>query len=767
MSSSTQKELPPLLVFADDWGRHPSSCQHLVRRLREDTKVVWVNTIGTRQVRADRVTWRRGIEKLNNWTKGTQRVSESMWVVDVPMLPGVGTRAMRGVNRVLVTSYIRRTLAKLGISRPTVLTTLPYIHWLIRDLPRSALIYYCTDDYSHWPSADREALQLADREMSAQADLILAASHTLHDQHAKYGRSQYFPHGVDFEHFASTQNGVRTPELIAALPRPRIGFFGLIYEKLDFNLLTAVARRFEKGTLVLVGPVAYCPKEFSSIPNVAFVGKQQYDALPQFLSGLDVLLLPYVNDAMIRQSGPLKLRECLASGKPTVSIDIADVRAFEPHVRIADNNETYLAQIEEALRESPGSSASRARRDRVAADGWDRRADELRSHLFRNPRSARSSTRKKRRVLHLRTVSGHGGGPEKTLLNSPRFLRDTYELKLAYVRPKGDATYEMPARAAARGVDLTDIPERGAVDPRTIWRLARTIMSFRPDILHAHDYKTNLLGLFLGRCFRIPTITTLHGYVTRGGRLELYYFLDRLCLSQMDHVIAVSNDLDQHAQMVRVPNSRRSLVENAIDTDEFRRQLDVTSAKKRLGFRSKRLTVGAVGRLSREKGFDVLIRAAHQLIGRGHDIDVVIAGDGEEEQALRALIRELDLDQRVRLLGHCADTRALYEALDIFVLSSLREGLPNVVLEALAMEVPVVATRVAGVPRLIQDGKNGVLVEPGSVESLAQSMSQLLGNDSLRDRLAKQGRQTVVDHYSFAVRMQKIRRIYDELLRRN
>ena len=126
-----------------------------------------------------------------------------------------------------------------------------------------------------------------------------------------------------------------------------------------------------------------------------------------------------------------------------------------------------------------------------------------------------------KRILHLRTVSGRGGGPEKTLLNSPRFLADAYIVRLAYIRPWNDPEYDMPERARAIGCSLVDIPERGPADPRTLMRLAQEIRQFRPDLLHAHDYKTNCLAACLGRWFGIPAITTLHGYVTRGRRLDL------------------------------------------------------------------------------------------------------------------------------------------------------------------------------------------------------------------------------------------------------
>jgi glycosyltransferase involved in cell wall biosynthesis len=372
---------PSLLVFADDWGRHPSSCQHLIRRLRQDCKILWVNSIGTRQIKTDSFTIRRGVEKLKNWCKGLRRVSEKMWVLDVPMLPGLGTPLLRKINRSLVTSRLRGVLSHLGMARPIVLTTLPYIYWLIRDLPRRTLVYYCTDDYSHWPSADRETLCQADRELTGKADLIVAASRALVASHDRESRCEYFPHGVDYQHFVSVQDRQEIPGAFASLPRPRIGFFGLIYEKLNFDLLAALARRFSDGSLVMIGPVAYCPADFARLPNVHFMGAQSYEDLPRFIAGLDVLLLPYVEDDMIRQSGPLKLRECLASGKPTVSINIPEVVSLQPHVRVGGTREAFLDQVRLALDEPADPSLSLARQKAVEGDSWDRRARQLCSFI--------------------------------------------------------------------------------------------------------------------------------------------------------------------------------------------------------------------------------------------------------------------------------------------------------------------------------------------------------------------------------------------------
>jgi glycosyltransferase involved in cell wall biosynthesis len=207
-------------------------------------------------------------------------------------------------------------------------------------------------------------------------------------------------------------------------------------------------------------------------------------------------------------------------------------------------------------------------------------------------------------------------------------------------------------------------------------------------------------------------------------------------------------------------------VYNAIDTGHFKRRQAPDEAKRRLGFTPGRLLVGAVGRLSPEKGFEGLVAAADRLLAAGFDIELCIVGEGDERPALERLIARLGRQDRIRLAGYQGDTLGWYEAMDVYALASLREGLPNVVLEAMALEVPLVATRIAGVPRIVADGVNGLLIEPDDVDGLVRALRSLLEDQRLRARLARAGRETIEKSYSFAVRMQKIRAIYDELLGR-
>ncbi|CAN5558462.1 glycosyltransferase [soil metagenome] len=371
-------------------------------------------------------------------------------------------------------------------------------------------------------------------------------------------------------------------------------------------------------------------------------------------------------------------------------------------------------------------------------------------------------------VLDARVVTGSGGGPDKTILNSPRFLRPAgYHNICAYMHPPGDEGFEqLRKKAAERDAPFVAVPDRGAWDLSVIPAFLKLCRRENVQIWHGHDYKTNALGLLLRKFWPMRMVTTVHGWVAHTNRTPLYYRIDKFCLPRYEAVIGVSQDLVQTSLDCGVPPERCLLIENGVDTIEYQRRLTVAEAKTRLGFPTQRKLVGGVGRLSGEKGFDILIRCVDALIRQGHDIGLWIVGEGHERASLQKLIDELGQGERIQLLGYRADTPDLYQAMDVFCLSSLREGLPNVVLEAMALETPVVATRIAGVPRLIQHEHNGLLVEPGDETGLTEALNRLLADEFLRKNLATNGRHTIETDYSFQVRMDKVRDLYDRLLNR-
>ena len=363
-------------------------------------------------------------------------------------------------------------------------------------------------------------------------------------------------------------------------------------------------------------------------------------------------------------------------------------------------------------------------------------------------------------ILDARVITGSGGGPDKTLLNSPRFLEPLgYRMLCAYLHPPDDAGFDVIRTHAERyNAPLISIPDRGPWDWRVIAQLIKVCRRENVAVWHGHDYKTNALGLLLKRFHRMRLVTTVHGWVQHTKKTPLYYRIDKFCLKRYEKVICVSDDLMAECAKVGVHESRLMLLENGIDAEDYRRRRSAAEAKAALGLPADRFLIGAVGRLSAEKGFDILIRAVKQL---GEGVHLAIIGEGGERAALEKLIAELDLAGRVTLAGWQTDVRGWFEAMDAFALSSYREGLPNVLLEAMALEVPVVATRVNGVPRVVQHDENGLLVEAGSVDELAAALNRVIADAGLRDRLQSAGRATVEGRYSFRTRMSKLAELYD------
>ncbi|MBL8857674.1 MAG: glycosyltransferase family 4 protein [Planctomycetes bacterium] len=367
-------------------------------------------------------------------------------------------------------------------------------------------------------------------------------------------------------------------------------------------------------------------------------------------------------------------------------------------------------------------------------------------------------------VLHARIVSGTGGGPEKTILNSPRHLVGTrYRALAAYLHAPGDAGIEiLRERAAARECPFTALADAWPIDIGTLRALAELCRRENVRIWHGHDYKSNLYGILLAKLVDVRLVTTMHGWVKHTSRTPFYFAVDRWCLRRYEQVAAVSRDLFDAALAAGVAPERVVQIDNAIDTREFVRRAPAnTSALRRA--HPERLVIGAVGRLSNEKGFDILIEAVERCLVHGLDLELWIAGEGDQQQHLEARMRASKYHDRLRLLGFQKDTLALFEAFDVFALSSLREGLPNVVLEAMAMDVPVVATRCGGLSAFGRDEQDMLLVDVNSVAALERGIACLARDPELRTRLAHAARARIERELSFTARMQKMVALYDRL----
>jgi len=371
-------------------------------------------------------------------------------------------------------------------------------------------------------------------------------------------------------------------------------------------------------------------------------------------------------------------------------------------------------------------------------------------------------------VLHTRVVTGCGGGPDKTIFRSPRFADpNRYQMAAAYLYPQADPGMCVVREAARRqGCTFYEIPETGALDHHVIGAMVELCKELKVDIWHSHDYKTNALGLLVKRFHPMKMVTTAHGFTRETWRTRLYVHVDNLAMLGYEQVIAVSPQLIKHCAYHGVNPQRLTHIPNAIDAAEYTRTQTTDQAKRAAGLPTDRFAVGVIGRLSLEKGVDRAIRMMPSLLAKQPLAELHLIGDGPKRKELEALAIQLGVANALRWWGWQAEAKPIYEMLDALLLPSRTEGLPNVVLEAMAMRVPVAATDVGGVSDLLDQGNAGVILGQDE-RAWAQQLAPLLNNSGLTDPRTHLAHRRVHDVFSFQSRMQKVMAIYDKVLGRS
>lgn len=296
------------------------------------------------------------------------------------------------------------------------------------------------------------------------------------------------------------------------------------------------------------------------------------------------------------------------------------------------------------------------------------------------------------------------------------------------------------------GIPPHRITEYFRFDPGTIRRLQRLVNLLSPDVIESHYTKSHVLVRLSGVWRRRPWIAFHHGYTGFGLRTRVYQHLDKWALQVPARVVSVCRAHEK--QLILKKDSRFVVIHNAVRTAEPARQEQLVGLRRELGLQPEERIVLAVGRLSREKGFAELIVALQQLRQMNPEMHVrlLILGEGPQEKRIRKTVKALGLEQSVTLLGHVRDVQRYYKIADALAISSLSEGSPNVLLEAMAAGVPVAATAVGGIPE-IADGESAVLVPPSDPPAMARALGLLLLDRERALQLASAARQLITrDH---------------------
>jgi glycosyltransferase involved in cell wall biosynthesis len=257
----------------------------------------------------------------------------------------------------------------------------------------------------------------------------------------------------------------------------------------------------------------------------------------------------------------------------------------------------------------------------------------------------------------------------------------------------------------------------------------------------------------------VPLVSTCHTWYDTDRMVRLYGALDRFVLRRYARVVAVSDEVKRRLLKAGVREERIRIVRNGIDL----RQFEGAEATLRAEF-GDAVVVGLVGRLAWEKGVDVFLRAAAKVLVEFPEVRFVVAGDGPDREKLDGLIEELGIGARVAMLGRREDMAGVYASLDVMVSASRQEGLPMAILEGMASGRAMVATAVGEVPKLVVDGKTGVLVQAEDVEALAAGIAGLLRDKERRARLGAAARERVRAEYSAERMAGEYLRVYEEAM---
>ncbi len=365
-------------------------------------------------------------------------------------------------------------------------------------------------------------------------------------------------------------------------------------------------------------------------------------------------------------------------------------------------------------------------------------------------------------LLHL-TSSRFFGGPERQMLELSLELKPHCQTTIASFS-EGGRCRDFLRRAREQGIDAVSVPSdtpRLVAAKRDVRGLLRETAA---DVLICHGYKAGLLGLLAARSAGVAVIAVSRGWTAESPRVRLYESLDRRVLRRMDHVVCVSHGQAEKVLRAGVPVDRVSVIHNSVRCERFATASKSSRTQLANHFPSPpRLIVGAAGRLSPEKGFEILVQAAAEVRAQCPDVGFVLFGDGPLRSVLERQIVARGLQDWFVMPGFRDDLDELLPSLDLFCSSSYSEGLPNVILEAHAAGLPVVATAVGGTPEVVDDGETGFLVPAGCASALAGLIIRLASDGSLRERMGAASRTWVWEQFSFPAQATSYRQLFRTL----
>jgi len=364
------------------------------------------------------------------------------------------------------------------------------------------------------------------------------------------------------------------------------------------------------------------------------------------------------------------------------------------------------------------------------------------------------------KILYLITELNVGGTEKALARTVARLNRDRYDILVACLHEPGLVADEI----RTFGNRVINLDMRNRIDLGVLNRLFKLLRQERIQIIHSYLFHANLLARLVAKLAGAPIIVSSERTMEMEGQIRL--LLNRLTSPLADRVIAVSQQVcDFASNRIGIPPEKLVVVYNGIETSEYQGKVDMARIHEELKVAPAHTVVGTVSRLDEAKGIRYFLQALPWVIAQHSKLIFLIVGDGSQRRELERLAQDLNIQSQVIFAGYRPDVVNMLAIMDVFVLSSLYEGFPNAILEAMAMAKPVVATRVGGVPEAVEDGVTGLLVPPRDPEALAKAIIALLQDRERAKDMGRAGRERVERYFSVQRMVARTETLYEELIR--
>ena len=367
------------MCFASNYNAPPTSKHHVMHILTERNVVLWINYHASRMPTATSSDLLYIVDKLKQVVSGLDNPIRNLYVLTPLVIPLPSQPCARMLNRQLLVLQIRRALKRTSRGPVQIWSFTPDISYVLGRFNEEKVIYYCVDDHASFSGYNKVQVLRDEEELCRRANLVVTTSMALQEAKARWNHKTILvPHGVDYDHFSrAVHEELPCPGDILAIPRPRLGFFGLIRDWVDLELLSHVARKRPEWHFVMIGDADSNVDlgRYRSVKNMHFLGRKPYADLPAYCRHFDVGLIPFKVNKLTRAVNPIKLREYLAAGLPVISTPMPEVKLYENLIEIVDSPTEFEAAVEKCL--TAAEADHTARLDAMSRETWPQKVEQI------------------------------------------------------------------------------------------------------------------------------------------------------------------------------------------------------------------------------------------------------------------------------------------------------------------------------------------------------------------------------------------------------